>query len=177
MDSGGTKIKWVFRTLWRIGPGRGCLISRFRKTVIHPSRSRYPSIPISTNSISQYPYFTDWYPNIPVSVTNIHPILVISQYPNLVYLGPKNRYRKTPNKRPLPIHAPLYTLDPIIGYIFAFLAISRLKMVRFSFCKKLLEGEICALYDPNTCKRPLVFIGGFTVCTVPFTFSVVRSNP
>ncbi len=51
------------------------------------------------------------------------------------------KYRKTPNKRPPPINAPPYTLDPMLGCFFTFLAISRLKMVRFSFRKKLLEGE------------------------------------
>ncbi len=82
------------------GPGRGGMIFpifQFRKTIIRPSRAlldellfQYPSILISTNPISQYPYFTDWYPNIPVSVTNIHPFLVISQYPDLVYRGPND---------------------------------------------------------------------------------------
>ena len=37
-------------------------------------RGQYPTIPISTNSISHYPCFTDWYPNIPGSVTNSPPI-------------------------------------------------------------------------------------------------------
>ncbi len=56
-------------------------------------------------------------------------------------------YRKTPNKRPPPINAPPYTPDPILVRFLTFLAISRLKMVRFSFRKKLLEGEN-ALFKP-----------------------------
>ncbi len=50
-------------------------------------------------------------------------------------------YRKTPNKRPPPINAPPYTLDPMFGCFLTFLAISLLKIVRFSFRKKLLEEE------------------------------------
>ncbi len=50
-------------------------------------------------------------------------------------------YRKTPNKRPPPINAPPYTLDPMFGCFLTFLAISSLKIVRFSFRKKLLEEE------------------------------------
>ena len=40
-----------------------------------------------------------------------------------------------------PINAPPYTLDHMLGCFFTILAISRFKMVRFSFRKKLLEGE------------------------------------
>ncbi len=53
----------------------------------------------------------------------------------------KHTYRKTPNRRPPPINAPPCTLDLMLGCFSVFLAISRLKMVRFSFRKKLLEGE------------------------------------
>ena len=48
-------------------------------------------------------------------------------------------YCKTPNKRPPPINAPPYTLDPMLE--FTLLAISQLKMVRFLIRKKLLKGE------------------------------------
>ena len=50
-------------------------------------------------------------------------------------------YRKTPNKGPPPINAPPLPPRPHVKSIFAFLAISQPKMVRFSFCKKLLKGE------------------------------------
>ncbi len=50
-------------------------------------------------------------------------------------------YRKTPNKGPPPINAPPLPPRPHVKSIFAFLAICQPKMVRFSFCKKLLKGE------------------------------------
>ena len=49
-------------------------------------------------------------------------------------------YRKTPNKRPLPINAPPHNQDPHLSLLFMFSAISQPKMIRFSFCKKLLKG-------------------------------------
>ncbi len=39
------------------------------------------------------------------------------------------------------INAPPYILNLMFGCIFTFLATSRLKMARFSFSKKLLEGD------------------------------------
>ena len=69
-------------------------------------------------------------------------------------------YRKTPNIRPPPINSPPYSLQPILECFFTFLAISRLKMVRFSFRKKLLEGK-------NVLFKPTMPIRGFTVLHFP----------
>ena len=51
------------------------------------------------------------------------------------------KYRKTPNKRPLPINAPPPPPIALNGSFLTFLALSQAKMVRFSFRKKLLKGK------------------------------------
>ncbi len=63
-------------------------------------------------------------------------------------------YRKTPNKRPLPINAPPPQTRPHARSILTFLAISLPKMVRFSFRKKLLEGKNATWrWREHTCQR------------------------
>ncbi len=53
-----------------------------------PLWNQYPKIPVSQFIQTQYPNIPNLQIYIPASVTNIHPFLVISQYPDLVYRGP-----------------------------------------------------------------------------------------
>ncbi len=52
---------------------------------------------MSTNSISQYPYFTDWYPNILISVTNIHSYIYRQTGMSISWLG---SISKIPSNKP-----------------------------------------------------------------------------
>ncbi len=60
---------------------------------------------------------------------------------------PYRKYRIFSNRSPLPIEAPPSFWIPLSRSLFTFLSIIWLKMVRFSFRKKSLEGEN-ALYKP-----------------------------